>query len=150
MFRQPDFQRRIFTLFVHPTLERIQGCALLLSFPTKLQVLFAGEACSLCYFQCVDGAFDTGTRAAECVVKEGLQKRSYGPGLDPIPEYATICGLGIVFLCSDLVGYYLTDLSELSDEEDSDIDEQAKENRMQTILETKVDQLVSGSVKPDL
>ncbi|KYF41133.1 histone lysine-specific demethylase LSD1/BHC110/KDMA1A, partial [Toxoplasma gondii ARI] len=36
------------------------------------RVLFAGEYVSKAYFQCVDGAFDTGLRAAECVAHEGL------------------------------------------------------------------------------
>ncbi|PFH36418.1 hypothetical protein BESB_046100 [Besnoitia besnoiti] len=37
------------------------------------RVLFAGEYVSKAYFQCVDGAYDTGLRAAECVAHEGLR-----------------------------------------------------------------------------
>lgn len=116
------------------------------------KVLFAGEACSLCYHQCLDGAFDTGTRAAECVYHEGLMRQSYAPGLDPIPRWEDHCrwlsnsSLLMIVFNSELVGYYLTDCSDMSDDEDDSENEnnhnEKKQKRIEAIKKMSVQELV--------
>ncbi|GIX62816.1 amine oxidase, putative [Babesia caballi] len=85
------------------------------------RVLFAGEYLSSSYYQCVDGAYDTGMRAAEDVAHLGLAKpypfpiNCDTPSLDGMYNpyrKEKYLGLPIPMPADDLLGYYLTDGSD--------------------------------------
>ncbi|KAK1936078.1 putative amine oxidase [Babesia divergens] len=96
-----------------------------LQFP---RILFAGEYLSSSYYQCVDGAYDTGMRAAEDVAHLGLRKPypfpitcetpSLDGLLDPVCKEKYL-GMAIPLPGQDVLGFYLTDGSDeaLTDEE---------------------------------
>ncbi|GFE54178.1 amine flavin-containing family member protein [Babesia ovis] len=92
------------------------------------RVVFAGEYLSSSYYQCVDGAYDTGIRAAEDIAHLGLGK-SYpfpvtceSPSLDGLYDpqrREKYLGMPVPMPSSDMLGYYLTDGSDdrISDDE---------------------------------
>eukprot|EP00921_Rhytidocystis_pertsovi_P005282 GHVQ01009128.1.p1 GENE.GHVQ01009128.1~~GHVQ01009128.1.p1 ORF type:complete len:948 (+),score=98.35 GHVQ01009128.1:376-3219(+) len=103
------------------------------------KVLFAGEHISRSYYQCVDGAFDTGHRAAECVAHEllklpippreqfGVDKSDKCWDVDVFnfpDDRCPFTGHPIPPLDDSLQGYYLTDASDegLSDLEGPEVD----------------------------
>ncbi|CDR94461.1 amine oxidase, putative [Babesia bigemina] len=95
------------------------------------RVLFAGEYLSSSYYQCVDGAYDTGMRAAEDVAHLGLCKpypfplTADSPSLDgmynPMMREKYL-GIPVPLPEADLLGYYLTDGSDdrITDDEADD------------------------------
>lgn len=48
----------------------------------------------------------------------------------------------IIFICSQLIGYYMTDCSDMSDDDDDDSDSERREERMRSILDADVHDLV--------
>ncbi|KAK2195712.1 bifunctional Amine oxidase/FAD-NAD(P)-binding domain superfamily/Zinc finger [Babesia duncani] len=88
---------------------------------TNARVLFAGEYLSSSYYQCVDGAYDTGLRAAEDVAHIGLHKPypyhldHRSPSLDGLLDprrREKYLNIPISIPHESLLGYYLTDGSD--------------------------------------
>ncbi|EDO07359.1 vin containing amine oxidoreductase family protein [Babesia bovis T2Bo] len=82
------------------------------------RVLFSGEYLSSSYYQCVDGAYDTGVRAAEDVAHLGLKKPYPYPishespsleGLLDPRKREKYLGVSVPLPSPDVFGYYLTD-----------------------------------------
>lgn len=92
------------------------------------RVLFAGEYLSSSYYQCVDGAYDTGMRAAEDVAHLGLMVPYPFPiswdtpsldGMFNTTSREKYLGLTIPLPTQEVFGFYLTDGSDeaFTDEE---------------------------------
>ncbi|GAB68328.1 lysine-specific histone demethylase 1 [Plasmodium cynomolgi strain B] len=95
------------------------------------KVVFCGEYLSKSYFQCVDGAYDTGIRAAEDIAHIGLKLASrdtkwYNTDVFFFPQdTCPFTNIPLPKLTNNLLGFYITDGSDeaLSDYESSSQDE---------------------------
>ncbi|ORM39371.1 DNA replication licensing factor mcm5-A [Babesia sp. Xinjiang] len=117
--------------YSYPSLNAVDDDIIHLKSPHPAEfprVLFAGEYLSSSYYQCVDGAYDTGMRAAEDVAHLGLNKPYPFPVTPDTPSLDGLfnpvmkekyLGLSVPLPSADLFGYYLTDGSDdrISDDE---------------------------------
>ncbi|CXI17529.1 lysine-specific histone demethylase 1, putative [Plasmodium berghei] len=91
------------------------------------KVVFCGEYLSKSYFQCVDGAYDTGIRAAEDIAHIGLKlksfdKKKYNTDIYFFPnDTCPFTNIPLPKVKRELLGFYITDGSDeaLSDYESS-------------------------------
>ncbi|CRH03764.1 lysine-specific histone demethylase 1, putative [Plasmodium relictum] len=85
---------------------------------SKPKVVFCGEYLSKSYFQCVDGAYDTGIRAAEDIAHIGLKlksldKKYYNTDVFFFPNNACpFTNIPLPKIQNSLLGFYLTDGSD--------------------------------------
>ncbi|EUD66520.1 hypothetical protein C922_03154 [Plasmodium inui San Antonio 1] len=95
------------------------------------KVVFCGEYLSKSYFQCVDGAYDTGIRAAEDIAHIGLKLRSshtkcYNTDVFFFPkDTCPFINIPLPKIRDNLLGFYITDGSDeaLTDYESSSEDD---------------------------
>ncbi|SBT72041.1 lysine-specific histone demethylase 1, putative [Plasmodium malariae] len=96
------------------------------------KVVFCGEYLSKSYFQCVDGAYDTGIRAAEDIAHIGLKLRSYDTKYYNTDVFffpdntCPFTNIPLPRINNSLIGFYITDGSDeaLTDYESSSDDEE--------------------------
>nr|AZL94586.1 polyamine oxidase [Nephromyces sp. MMRI] len=122
--------------YSYPQVNSQDDDIFMLRVPSPIQnprILFAGEYLSRSYYQCVDGAFDTGLRAAETIVHEGLgvpvpertDNRPLSVDIFGVPDYkCPFTGFPLCKLDDESRCLYLTDGSDegLSDIEGPDLD----------------------------